>query len=398
MPQTSSDFRVWTIKIKPGIYFAERPGVQGQEARARRAGLRLLLQALRRPGQQEPGRGRRSRPTGIVGLNELRQAGLDKKQPFDYDREIEGLRALDRYTLQIKLEEPRPRFVETPGRQRPPRRGGARGGRVLRRQGRGAPGRHRPVQARAVAAQLVHRVRAQPRLPRDVLRRRARGRRRRRPGAAGALQGPAPADGRPGRDLGDRRRPAALAVVRQRRGRPRLPHRLPVREPGDARRQGGAEPGQARPARLPGGRAGQQLPDLQHGRPDRRRLQRREGGAAPRGRPGHGHRQRNRLRLQRPGRGGAVGVAAVHLGLRPQVQERVRRLRPGARESPARPLRLQGQGRRRLARHARRFAAGAQHRDRSRPAPAQDHGDHEQEHEGARHPHRIEDRASGPRT
>ena len=49
----------------------------------------------------------------MVGLNELRQSGLDKKQPFDYDREIEGIRALDRYTLQIKLEEPRPRYIET---------------------------------------------------------------------------------------------------------------------------------------------------------------------------------------------------------------------------------------------------------------------------------------------
>ncbi len=42
-----------------------RPGVQGQAARARRAGLRLFVQALRRPGEQEPRLVGRWRPRGI---------------------------------------------------------------------------------------------------------------------------------------------------------------------------------------------------------------------------------------------------------------------------------------------------------------------------------------------
>ncbi|MDP0919247.1 ABC transporter substrate-binding protein, partial [Klebsiella pneumoniae] len=32
--------------------------------------------------------------------------------PFPYDTEVEGLRALDRYTLQVKTREPRPRLIE----------------------------------------------------------------------------------------------------------------------------------------------------------------------------------------------------------------------------------------------------------------------------------------------
>jgi ABC-type transport system substrate-binding protein len=48
-----------------------------------------------------------------IGLAALRQEALDGRKPFDYDREIEGIRALDRYTLQFRLEEPRPRFVES---------------------------------------------------------------------------------------------------------------------------------------------------------------------------------------------------------------------------------------------------------------------------------------------
>ncbi|MBP0577669.1 hypothetical protein, partial [Campylobacter jejuni] len=50
--------------------------------------------------------------SGIVGLNELREQVLKAKKPFPYDTEVEGLRALDRYTLQVKTREPRPRLIE----------------------------------------------------------------------------------------------------------------------------------------------------------------------------------------------------------------------------------------------------------------------------------------------
>ena len=53
----------------------------------------------------------------VIGLNELRDHALKDKTPFDYKTPIEGLRALDRYTLQFRLEEPRPRFLAAPGRR-----------------------------------------------------------------------------------------------------------------------------------------------------------------------------------------------------------------------------------------------------------------------------------------
>ena len=43
----------------------------------------------------------------------MRQAALAGRQPFDYDAPIAGLRALDRYTVQFKLKQPRPRFLES---------------------------------------------------------------------------------------------------------------------------------------------------------------------------------------------------------------------------------------------------------------------------------------------
>ena len=35
----------------------------------------------------------------ILGLSEVRRAAIEARKPFDYDREVEGLRALDRYTV-----------------------------------------------------------------------------------------------------------------------------------------------------------------------------------------------------------------------------------------------------------------------------------------------------------
>jgi len=49
----------------------------------------------------------------VPGLAALRKQALDSKQPFDYDAPIEGMKLQGRYTLQLHLEEPRPRFIET---------------------------------------------------------------------------------------------------------------------------------------------------------------------------------------------------------------------------------------------------------------------------------------------
>ena len=65
------------------------------------------------PAQQEPGV-----DVGIyerdkfVGLSALRQEALERAQAVRLRPRVEGLRALDRYTLQFKLEEPRPRFID----------------------------------------------------------------------------------------------------------------------------------------------------------------------------------------------------------------------------------------------------------------------------------------------
>lgn len=112
MPQVSADFRVWTIRIRPGIFFADDPAFKGQRRELVAQDYVYSFKRFADPANKSPVWSSLETER-MVGLNELRQAALEGKKPFDYDREIAGLRALDRYTLQFKLGEPRPRFHET---------------------------------------------------------------------------------------------------------------------------------------------------------------------------------------------------------------------------------------------------------------------------------------------
>jgi ABC-type transport system substrate-binding protein len=110
-PEVSGDFKTFTFRIKPGIYFHDDPAFKGQrrelvaqdyvysikrfyDPRWKAANLYILENYK------------------IIGLSELRKKVLETKQPFAYDTEVEGLRALDRYTLQIKLADSFPRFLD----------------------------------------------------------------------------------------------------------------------------------------------------------------------------------------------------------------------------------------------------------------------------------------------
>jgi ABC-type transport system substrate-binding protein len=110
-PEVSSDFRVWTVRLQRGIYFADDPAFKGKRRELVAEDYVYALKRFADPANKSPvWSGLES--DKYVGLAELRQSALVQKQPFDYDRPIEGLRALDRYTIQYKLEEPRPRFAE----------------------------------------------------------------------------------------------------------------------------------------------------------------------------------------------------------------------------------------------------------------------------------------------
>ena len=116
MPEHSADHRVWTVRLKPGIFFADDPAFKGPDGRPVRRELvaQDFVYTWKRfadPANKSP-----NWPSvdelKLLGMAALRKRALDEKKPFDYDSEIEGLRALDRYTVQYTLADPRPRFAE----------------------------------------------------------------------------------------------------------------------------------------------------------------------------------------------------------------------------------------------------------------------------------------------
>ncbi|MFL6664125.1 MAG: ABC transporter substrate-binding protein, partial [Rhizobacter sp.] len=111
MPQVSADFRVWTVRIKPGIYFADDPAFKGRRHELVAQDYVYSFKRFADPANRSPV-WTELEEQRIVGLAAMRQQALDTRKPFDYDREIPGVRALDRYTLQLTFEEARPRFLE----------------------------------------------------------------------------------------------------------------------------------------------------------------------------------------------------------------------------------------------------------------------------------------------
>ena len=112
MPEVSEDFRTFTVRIKPGIYFADDPAFQGTKRELVAADYVYAIKRFYDPRWRSPRLGQLE-TSGLIGLAELRQQALQGNRPFDYDVEVEGVRALDRYTLQINLDKPDPRFVYT---------------------------------------------------------------------------------------------------------------------------------------------------------------------------------------------------------------------------------------------------------------------------------------------
>jgi ABC-type transport system substrate-binding protein len=112
MAEVSDDFRTWTIRIRPGIFFADDPAFGGRRRELVAQDYVYMWKRFFDPANNSPVYSSLAEQ-GVLGLDAVRQDALKNKKPFDYDREVEGLRALDRHTLQFRLERPRPRLAQT---------------------------------------------------------------------------------------------------------------------------------------------------------------------------------------------------------------------------------------------------------------------------------------------
>lgn len=112
MPEVSDNFRSFIIKIKPGIYFADDEAFKGKKRELTAQDFVYSFKRYADPALKSPGWSS-FEEADLVGLAALRKKALDSKKPFDYDKEVEGLRALDRYTIQLKTTKARPRLIES---------------------------------------------------------------------------------------------------------------------------------------------------------------------------------------------------------------------------------------------------------------------------------------------
>jgi peptide/nickel transport system substrate-binding protein len=102
MPDITDGGRIWTIRIKPGIYFADDPAFKGKKRELTAADYVYAWKRLLDPRIRSPFawyvQGK------IVGADGVIEAAK-KTGRFDYDAPIQGLRTLDRYTLRLELLE-----------------------------------------------------------------------------------------------------------------------------------------------------------------------------------------------------------------------------------------------------------------------------------------------------
>jgi ABC-type transport system substrate-binding protein len=111
MPEVSADFKTWTVHMKHGVYFADDPAFGGKRRELTAQDVVYTFKRVYDPKTRSPSLSSLDEEK-ILGLPEL-AAKAEKTHKFDYDSEVEGIRALDRYTVQFKLGVSRPRFVQT---------------------------------------------------------------------------------------------------------------------------------------------------------------------------------------------------------------------------------------------------------------------------------------------
>lgn len=110
LPEVSPDHTTYTVRIRPGIHFDDDAAFKGKKRELTAQDYVYSIKRHYDPQWKSPSLYTLEN-TKILGLSELRQEAIRTKKPFAYDHEVEGLRALDRYTFRVRLGEPNPRFI-----------------------------------------------------------------------------------------------------------------------------------------------------------------------------------------------------------------------------------------------------------------------------------------------
>ena len=108
MPEVTEGGTLYTMRVKPGIHFADDPAFNGVRRELTAEDYVYSIKRLFDPKKRSPNlyllEGQ------IVGMDEI-LADARKNNRMDYDAVAEGLRALDRYTFHIRLKQPNYNFL-----------------------------------------------------------------------------------------------------------------------------------------------------------------------------------------------------------------------------------------------------------------------------------------------
>jgi len=108
MPEVSADFKTFVLRVKPGIYFDNHEVFGGKKRELTAEDYVYTMKRILDPKLSAP---LLSEMEGsIVGTVEFLKR-VRKNGKMEYDTEIEGLKVIDRYTFQVKLEDAKPTWV-----------------------------------------------------------------------------------------------------------------------------------------------------------------------------------------------------------------------------------------------------------------------------------------------
>ena len=108
MPDVTEEGTLYTLRVKPGIYFADDPLFNGKKRELTAADYVYSIKRIYDPKRKSPNL--YLLEGSIAGMDEV-LAKARKANKMDFDTEVEGLRALDRYTFQIRLKQPNYNFL-----------------------------------------------------------------------------------------------------------------------------------------------------------------------------------------------------------------------------------------------------------------------------------------------
>ncbi|HEY2862460.1 MAG TPA: ABC transporter substrate-binding protein [Casimicrobiaceae bacterium] len=104
LPAVSADGKTWTIKVRPGIYFTDDPAFKGRKRELTAGDFVYSWKRILDPRTRSPAfavfDGK------LAGMDAPIAAAQKPDASFDYDAPIEGLQAIDRYTIRLRFNQP----------------------------------------------------------------------------------------------------------------------------------------------------------------------------------------------------------------------------------------------------------------------------------------------------